>query len=157
VSLGTALVICVVLVLAVYHKGFRKVGLITLVVGLVGFSIYEGISRWNIRKQRQRQWAEERAHKEKLDRKVAILHQTTPQSLPLPCRKPDAIIPKDYAANNHWQVYMYPDYGLDFHQMSNGRWELDFIEDGNGRDVSDEFVDLDRGTITLPCERIAPQ
>jgi hypothetical protein len=48
---------------------------------------------------------------------------------------------------------MYPGYGLDFHQMSNGRWELDFIEDGNGRDISDEFVDLDRGRITLPCEK----
>src|SRR5229473_538509 len=130
--LGTALVICVVLVLAVCHKGFRKVALITLVVGLVGLSIYKGISYWNLRKQKQRQWAEEQARKEKLDRQAAILHRITPQSLPLPCQKPEAIIPRDYATDDRWQVFMYSDSGLDFHQMSNGRWELDFVEDRNG-------------------------
>ena len=156
-SLGTALVICVVLILAVCHKGFRKVALITLAVGLVGLSIYEGISYWNLRKQKQHQLAEEQARKEKLDRQATILHRITPESLPLQCQKPDAIIPKEYAVNNRWQVYMYPDYGLDFHQMSNRRWELDFVEDRNGRDISAEFIDLDRGTITLPCEKTEPR
>jgi hypothetical protein len=51
---------------------------------------------------------------------------------------------------------MYPDYGLDFHQMSNRRWELDFVEDRNGRDISAEFIDLEAGTIMLPCEKTEP-
>jgi hypothetical protein len=155
-SLGTALVICVVLILAAYHKGFRKVALITLAVGVVTFSLYQGISVWSLRKQRQREFAEERAQKKKSERAETILHKTTPQSLPASCQRPNAIIPKDYAADNHWQVYWYPDYGLDFHQISNGRWELDFVEDQNGRDISYEFIDFNRGTIAFPCEKGEP-